>query len=80
MVTKGNPPKWAVVLVKLASIGEYGDEHEDYFYQKYDQKVEERGEDEANRWARWFAAKTVIHAVWQLIKSALTIYIKLAGG
>jgi hypothetical protein len=73
------PPKGAVIAIKLARVGKFQDEWEDYFQQQYEDQVRRRGEKSARRWAYRHAAKTVFHATVEMGKLALMIYLKFAG-
>jgi hypothetical protein len=80
VTTKKNaPPKLAVFTIKLACIGEFKDEYEEFFRLAYEDKLQERGEVYARRWAYGYAAKTLFFAALELSKLAIIIYLKLAG-
>jgi hypothetical protein len=73
------PPKAAVVAVKLARIGEFKDEWEEFFLLAYEDKLQKHGEKYARSWAYRHAAKTVFFAALEWSKLIIIIYLKLAG-
>jgi hypothetical protein len=85
MVRKQCPPKWAVRMVRLARIGEFRDEWENYLAEMYEAKLvesterygEERGKKHADYWAYLHASKTLFIAIWEWAKVALILYMQL---
>jgi hypothetical protein len=75
----GAPPKAVMFAIKLARIGEFEDEYEDFFLLAYQDKVEKRGEDYAQRWAYRYAAKTVFFAAIEWSRLIIVVYLKIAG-
>jgi hypothetical protein len=73
------PPRITVIAVKLARIGEFKDEWEEFFLLSYQDKLQKRGQRYANRWAYGHAAKSVFFAALEWTKLALIIYLKFAG-
>jgi hypothetical protein len=79
MTEKNIPPRAVMIAIKLARIGEFRDEYEDFFLLAYQDKVEKHGEDYARRWSYWHAAKTVFFAALEWSKLFIVIYLKIAG-
>jgi hypothetical protein len=80
MTTKsGAPPKGALLAVRLASVGAFKDEYEDYFLSHYHDKLRRYGKRGADRWAYRYAAKTTMPTAWEWAKLVLIVYLKLAG-
>jgi hypothetical protein len=74
------PPRGAILVVKLARIGEFKDEWEEFFLLAYQDKVQKHGEHYARHWAYRHAAKTVFFAALEWSKLILIIYLKFAAG
>ena len=66
--------------IRIARIGEFQDEYEEFFLLAYNHKCEKKGEKHAKRWSYWFAAKTAFFALLEWTKLGLIIYWKIAGG
>jgi hypothetical protein len=73
------PPKGAMIAIKIARIGEFKDEYEEFFLLAYEDKLQKHGEPYARRWAYRHAAKTVFFAVVEWSKLILVLYSKFAG-
>jgi hypothetical protein len=76
---KCSPPKTTTLMIKLARIGEFRDEYEEFFLLAFEDKVQKRGEAYARRWAYRHAAKTLFFAALEWSKLVLMIYLRLAG-
>ncbi len=73
------PPKGAMIAIKLARVGEFKDEWEEFFLVAYQDKLEKHGEDYARRWSYRHAAKTVFFAAVKWGTLIVATYLKIAG-
>jgi hypothetical protein len=78
------PPSWAVRMVRLARFGEFKEDWEDYFAERYEAKLvewteqhgPERGKKYADSWAYKHASATLVRAFWQWFKVVFTLYMQ----
>lgn len=82
------PPRLAVLIVKLASVGEFKDDWvEEYFAGRYEANLvewtenygDEKGAKYADYWAYWHASKTLFITGWKLVTAVLIFYLKFVG-
>lgn len=73
------PPRGIRLLIKLARIGEFKDEYEEFFLIAYKEKYHREGADAARRWCYIYAAKTVFFAAIEWGKLALILYARIWG-
>jgi hypothetical protein len=74
------PPEGAILIVKVARVGEFQDEYEEFFRLAYQDKVRQYGEVYARRWAYRNALKTLFFAALEWTRLILTVYSKIVGG
>jgi hypothetical protein len=74
------PPSGVRWVIRVARLGEFQDEYEDFFLLAYQHKCQKKGEKHARRWSYWFATKTAFFAVVEWAKLAFILYLKISGG
>ena len=73
------PPKAAMFLIKIARLGKFKDEWEEFFQLEYEEKLKRHDENYARTWAYRYAVKTVFFALVEVGKLVFVTYWKIAG-